>query len=153
MGRENVMGNNSDRAYFLETIKNEALTITQIIERFGCARNTARSWVNHEEVEKVAGSWPNAYTRKESLVSTGTRPKPVQAKPGTKVYEVTTPAWEDVERVFRAVLSGENGHIDFVPEFIAIDSRKDIRALKSKLLTALVVCDHYDDLMKKEDMP
>ena len=146
------MTNTSDRAYFLETIKTEPLTINQVIERFGCARNTARLWVKHEEVTTIPGSWPTQYVRKDNLVPAGIPTGKAPAPNGILRYDIPEPSAEEKEFFFRKVLAAEVT-LDFVGDFRAAESQKDIKSIIAKLKSALVVSEYYISLMKKEGMP
>jgi hypothetical protein len=139
----------------LEAIKSEPLTIAEIVDRFGCVEGTARTWVKHTEVEKVPGSWPTAYIRKDSLVPTGRMPATEnQPKPNNVLrYDIPNPPADQKEKFFRAVLAAEAGTLVFVDEFRAADSQKDLLVLINKLKTALVVTDYYLELMKKDGTP
>lgn len=148
------MANNSDRAYFLETIKTRPMTIAEIIQEFGCSSGTARNWVKHPEVEKVVGSWPTAYTRKDSLVPVSAGIKRPDTKPsGVIRYDIPEPPEEAKEKFFRQVLAKEGGNLNFVEEFVNADSQQDLKIIINKLKTALVVTEYYLSLMKKEGTP
>lgn len=143
----------SDRAYFLEQIKNNPMTITQIKDEFGCADSTARLWVRHEQVEKVEGSYPPAYVRKDTLVFDKKKSAGVEVsgdKPNKIMIEFDRPSDEAVEGFFRKVLAGEAGKLDFVSEFRAIDSQKELHVLVGKLKSALIVTEYYRSLMIKD---
>jgi hypothetical protein len=147
------MSNTSDRAYFLEALKKEPLTVNEIVERFGCAANTARTWVKHPEVEKVPGSWPTSYVRKNTLVPITRATASNVPKPDNILrYDIPEPSPEEKETFFRRVMADEAGAMDFIKEFRAADSQKDIRILISKLKSALVVSEYYLDLMKRDGM-
>lgn len=147
------MSSVSDRAYFLEAIKNEPMTVNEIVARFGCAEGTARNWVKHPEVEKVTGSWPTAYIRKNTLVPITRATSSHSPKPDNIIrYDIPEPSPQEKETFFRAVMADEAGPMDFIKEFRAADSQKDIRILISKLKSALVVSEYYLDLMKRDGM-
>lgn len=152
------MSNNSDRAYFLEALKSEALTINQIVERFGVAINTARNWANHAEVEKIEGSWPPAYMRKDAgLIPVGKSTKPNiphdPVRGGRISIEIDVPPQTEVHEFFESIMHGDGGVIDFKPEFRKAESQHEIRYLVHKLKSAIVVSEYYLSLMKKEGMP
>lgn len=145
------MSNTSDRAYFLEAIKKEQLTVNEIVERFGCATSTARLWVKHPEVEKVPGSWPTAYIRKNTLVPVTRATASNAPKPDNILrYDIPEPSMEEKEAFFRQVLANEAGELDFIKDFRKAESQKDIRILISKLKSALVVSEYYLYLMKRD---
>jgi hypothetical protein len=135
-------------------IKNNPMTINEIIEKFGCASNTARNWVRHEQVEKVEGSYPPRYVRKDTLdLGTKINKPPVvrdASKPGKVTIEIDVPPQEEVEAFFRKILAAEGGQLDFVKEFRAVDSQKSALYLLHKLKSAIVVTEYYVALMKSD---
>ena len=143
------MANNSDRAYFLERIKQQPMTIQDIINEFGCAEGTARNWVKHPEVEKVIGSWPTAFVRKNSLAPITPQRSNAPVPNNVIRYDIPEPSPEQKEQFFRAVLGGEQ-QFNFTEEFRNADSQKDILVIMSKLKSALIVSEYYLSLMKKE---
>jgi hypothetical protein len=140
----------SDRAYFLEAIRNNPMTISGIVEQFSCATNTARNWVKHPEVELVEGSYPPAYVRKDTLVLTKVDKNMIKPKPGKVYIEFDRPPTEDVERFYQAILDGKAGIIEFAEEFKAIDSQQKAKQLIHKLKSAIVVTEYYVALMSRE---
>ena len=144
------MSSVSDRAYFLEQIKEKPMTINEIIEQFGCASNTARSWVKHPDVERVVGSYPPAYVRKDTLVLT----KPTKASPkaGKVVVEFDQPPTEQIDEFFHKVLAGEGGMLDFSKEFRDVDSQAKLAILTNKLKSSFILCEYYKHLMIRDGM-
>ena len=130
------------------------MTVSQIKERFGCADSTARLWVRHEQVEKVEGSYPPAYVRKDTLifdkVKRGTAPIDAGTNSNKVLIEFDRPPQEEVEAFFRKVLAGEGGQLNFVEEFRAVDSQKELHILISKIKSAYVVAEYYRALMIKD---
>ena len=144
----------SDRAYFLDMIKGNPMTVSQIKEEFGCADSTARAWVRHEQVEKVEGSYPPAYVRRDTLILGKQPSKPSETRdatrPGKVMVEIDVPPQEEVEAFFRKILAAEGGQLDFVKEFRAVDSQKSALFLLHKLKSAIVVTEYYVALMKSD---
>lgn len=141
----------SNKTYFLDGIKNNPMTISQIVDTYGCTSNTARSWVKHEEVEKVAGSYPPEYVRKDTFVSPSVKRSDRNGVPITKlIVELEVPPEADIEAFFRRIMAAEGGTIDFQSEFRSVDSQKSLMVLQNKLKAALIVCDYYMTLMKKD---
>lgn len=139
----------SNKAYFLDGIKNNPMTIKEIVSAYGCSDLTARNWVRHEEVEKVLGSYPPAYVRKDTLILASTA-KPSARKANKINVELDVPPLEDIEAFFQKIMAGEGGNIDFQTEFRSVDSQKSLLMLNNKLKSALVVVDYYRTLMIKD---
>lgn len=147
------MANNSDRAYFLEAVKSKPMSVADIIAQFGCSEGTARTWVRHEEIEKIPGSWPTQYIRRSSTIIPTGKTAPVrEGKPGVISYEIKLPPQEQIEQFFRSVMANESP-FNFTDEFRAIDSQLDAQKLLSKLKSGIVVTEYYIGLMKKEGTP
>lgn len=141
----------SNRAFFLDGLRNNPLTIAEIVEAFDCNVNTARQWVKHEEVERVLGSYPPAYVRKDTLIMSSVV-GPAKPKENKIVIEFDKPQQEEVEAFFNKIMEGRGGNIDFMNEFRSVDSQKSLSTLMSKLKSAIIVCDYYKGLMERDGM-
>lgn len=140
----------SDRSLFLETIKKEALTINEIMERFGVHRNTANSWSKHELVEPVAGSYPRTYKRKDSFASDVPVVKAKNSNVKTLDMSIPYPPQEAVHRFWEQVMANEAPAFDFVDEFRNADSLADLKKIESKLTSSLIIVDYYRKLMEQD---
>lgn len=130
------------------------MTISQIKEQFGCADGTARNWVRHEQVERVEGSYPPLYVRRDTLII-GKQPSKLSenrdaSKPGKVTVEIDVPPQEEVAAFFHKIMAAEGGQLDFVKEFRAVDSQKSALYLLHKLKSAIVVTEYYVALMKSD---
>ena len=144
----------SDRALFLEMVKTKAMTVKEIVEMFGVAAGTARTWTQHESIETVEGSWPPAFTRRDNLIPVNPVRVPKSTpKTGKVIVEFDKPPTEEIEAFFHRVMANEGGKLDFDKEFRAINSQQDLLVLISKIKACYVVCEYYKALMVKEEMP
>lgn len=141
----------SNKAYFLDGIKNNPMTINEIVAAFGCNANTARTWVKGDDVEKVLGSYPPAYVRKDTFIIESPIKAPDRKAPDNKVtVQFDRPPQEEVEAFFAKVMSGEGGNIDFQTEFRSVDSQKSLMLLQNKLKSAFILTEYYKALMIKD---
>jgi hypothetical protein len=145
------MASVSDRSLFLEAIKTEPMTISDIIHRFGVARNTARSWAGHSEVEQVIGSYPRQYRRKNSFAESAEIPKPKKVKAEdvnentVRLPDVPKPA---LKNFFDNVMANEEAErFNFTEEFRQAESIEDLKSLENKVIASLVLTRYYQELM------
>ena len=138
----------SNKAYFLDAIKNNPMTIKEIVDAFDVNPNTARAWVKGDDVEQVLGSYPPAYVRKDTFIIESTVKAPDRKVPANKVQiEFDRPPQEEVAAFFTTVMAGEGGNIDFQTEFRSVDSQKSLMVLQNKLKSAFILCEYYKALM------
>lgn len=143
----------SDRSLFLESIKTQPMTVNDIVEQYNVARNTARNWVKHPEVEKVIGSYPHQYVRKGSfeLEETPKQKLPSKTK-DVVIIELPKPPKDLVDKMFHMVLDNHpDARFNFTEEFRMIDSLAGIAEIKKHLNTAYVVVNYYEQLLKDEE--
>lgn len=145
-----LVANASDRALFLETIKSEPMTVNDIIHRFGVARNTARAWVNHSEVEQIIGSYPKQYKRKNSYAEEMpvTTKKEKQKSNSSEIVELPFVTTEQKETFFRSLLANEpESQFNFTKEFREAETLDNLKSLEYKLISSLIVTRYYRQLM------
>lgn len=147
------MAEASDRSIFLEAIKLNPMTINDIIETFGVARNTAREWSKHSEVEKVVGSWPPQFKRKNVFVDNEEPSALPVRKPKKNTIELPEVTTADKERFFRTILDNDPAAaFDFQFEFRTAESLEDVKTIRSKLISCFIVTEYYLDKIRKEEM-
>lgn len=147
------MASASDRSLFLEMIKTQPLTINEIIENFGVARNTARSWAAHAEVEPVIGSYPKQYKRKDSFAEEIPKPKKADRilNPNNTVVLPNVPK-DQLEPFFRSILADEeHARFNFTEKFRHADTISDLKEIETALIASIVVTRYYKQLMEDEE--
>jgi hypothetical protein len=144
----------SDRSVFLEMIKLKPMTINEIVDAFGVAKNTARDWSKHSEVEKVVGSWPPQFKRKNVFVENeDLSALPAVKKTKKNIVELPDVTIADKERFFRSILDNDPATVfDFQFEFRTAESLDDVKLIRSKLISSLIITDYYLDKIRKEEM-
>jgi hypothetical protein len=148
------MASVSDRSLFLEMIKTKPMSINEIISHFGVARNTARSWISHDEVELVVGSYPRQYVRKGSFeIDEPVKKKQLTSGKNTLVIELHRPPRDFIDKLFHMVNDDEpQARFNFTEEFRRVDSLDGIEIIKKHLNTAYLVVEHYEKILKDEEL-
>lgn len=141
----------ADRAIFLEHIIENPLTINEIVERFGIAQNTARNWTKHAEVEHIPGSYPHVFRRRSSLAIPGVSNKMGKKKSSSsRSVELPDVPENQVQGLFEQLMADEAPAFYFNEEFRAVDSIAAIDKVRNKLITCLIVTDHYKNMMLRD---
>jgi hypothetical protein len=141
----------ADRAIFLEHIIENPLTISQIQETFGVAYATARNWSKHSEVEHIPGTYPHVFRRKTSLAIPGVSNKLGKKRSANgKSVELPDVPENQVQALFEQLMGDEAPAFYFNEEFRAVDSIAAIDKVRNKLITCLIVTDHYKNMMIRD---
>lgn len=139
----------SDRALFLEMIKTTPMSISDIINQFGVARNTARSWAERPEVEMISGSYPRQYRRKDSYIEEAPKPaKKIEPVDDKNVIYLPQPTEEQLAAFFDSVMGEAPDEVfNFTDMFRAAQSIKDLKKIRTALIASIVLTDYYEKLM------
>jgi hypothetical protein len=147
------MASISDRSLFFEAAKTQALTISQIVEMFGCNPNTARVWARRPEIEEVEGSWPPSFRHKNTFAQeVAVTEKPIKPKANTYLLEVPKPPQQAIETFFDELLDDVAPTFNFNEEFRRVSTVKQLREVRSMLISSLIVVEHYEEILKNEGM-
>jgi hypothetical protein len=123
------------------------------VETFGCSANTARVWARRPEIEEVEGSWPPTYRHKNTFAQEVTvTEKPIKAKPNTYLLEVPKPPQKAIETFFDELLDNVAPTFNFNEEFRRISTVRQLREVRSMLISSLIVVEHYEEILKEEGM-
>jgi hypothetical protein len=148
------MRNISDRSLFLEMIKTQPMSIGDIIDHFGVARNTARSWAGHAEVEQVIGSYPRQYKRRDTLaIATETqkqKPKQVVEESDKNIVRLPNVPEDKLEAAFNATMNEgppKDKYFNFTQAFRSAESLDDLKKLESELIASLVLTRYFQGQM------
>lgn len=142
----------SDRARFLEEIIHNPMTIDEIVKKYNVVANTARNWVKYDEVEKIPGSYPHAFRRKDTGIIPQSGARPVSKATTENVVILPNVPESQVKAFFEKVMGDEAPPFNFNDEFRQIDGGKSLETLMNKLKTCMVVTKYYHDLMEKDGL-
>lgn len=145
---------NSDRAIFLEALKEKPLTIADIVHMFDVSSNTARSWVRYPEVEHIPGSYPHMFRRKDTGTLPQVKPggtKPPTEKPKGKYIELPNPPEEAIHQLFEQLMDDSAPEFHFNSEFRKVSSVKELDSVMNRLKSCIVVVQYYRDMMVRDE--
>ena len=138
------MASTSDRTLFLEMIKTKPMTINDIINNFGVARNTARNWVRHDMVTEVDGSWPPLYIHKgidrpEHYIA----PTP-KVEDNSKIVRLYDVSEAELSSAYDMLIEDHPAtRFEFSKEFRALDSENDAIRLEAQLITSIMMVRYF----------
>ena len=143
----------SDRALFLEMVKTKAMTVKEIVEMFGVAAGTARTWTQHESIETVEGSWPPAFKRKNSF-STETVEAERTIKPKSNMFsvEVPRPSKQQIEELYAKLMYGEMPEFNVTRDYMQADSPKAFKKMRDGLITFLIMVEYSESLFDNKEI-
>jgi hypothetical protein len=133
-------------------IKLKPMTINEIVDSFHVARNTARSWANHPEVEQVVGSWPPQFKRKNVFVPDEVPDSPVKEPNSPRLVRLPDVPKNQLEPFFRSILADEeHARFNFTEKFRHADTISDLNEIETALIASIVVTRYYKQLMEDEE--